>query len=104
MDKKKGIYGANGAKPSSKKSGGVNPEQILCVSLDISKYFHLVMLHNGLGEIVAGQVLKVVAGRLQTHQDHLGSHLLDGFIDPLAQLLETGFEDVDLESRPHYLS
>jgi transposase len=27
-------------------------EQILCVSLDIHKYFHVVMLHNGLGEIV----------------------------------------------------
>lgn len=27
-------------------------EQILCVSLDISKYFHVVMIHNGLGEIV----------------------------------------------------
>lgn len=30
---------------------GVPLEQILCVSLDISKYFHLVMIHNGLGEI-----------------------------------------------------
>jgi transposase len=27
-------------------------EQLLCVSLDISKYFHVVMIHNGLGEIV----------------------------------------------------
>ena len=34
------------------KIRGLNPEQILCVSLDISKYFHVVMLHNGLGEIV----------------------------------------------------
>lgn len=34
------------------KIRGLNPEQILCVSIDISKYFHLVMLHNGLGEIV----------------------------------------------------
>jgi transposase len=34
------------------KIRGLNPEQILCVSLDISKYFHLVMIHNGLGEIV----------------------------------------------------
>ena len=24
----------------------------MCVSLDISKYFHVVMIHNGLGEIV----------------------------------------------------
>jgi transposase len=31
---------------------GVPPEQILCVSLDISKYFHVAMIHNGLGEIV----------------------------------------------------
>jgi transposase len=27
-------------------------EQILCVSLDIHKYFHVVMMHNALGEIV----------------------------------------------------
>jgi transposase len=27
-------------------------EQILCVSLDIHKYFHVVMIHNALGEIV----------------------------------------------------
>ena len=31
---------------------GIPSEQILCVSLDISKYFHVVMIHNGLGEIV----------------------------------------------------
>ena len=31
---------------------GIASEQILCVSLDISKYFHVVMIHNGLGEIV----------------------------------------------------
>ncbi len=31
---------------------GVPSEQILCVSLDISKYFHVVMIHNGLGEVV----------------------------------------------------
>ena len=31
---------------------GIPLEQILCVSLDISKYFHVVMLHNALGEIV----------------------------------------------------
>ena len=31
---------------------GLAPEHILCVSLDISKYFHVVMIHNGLGEIV----------------------------------------------------
>jgi transposase len=31
---------------------GLDLEQILCVSLDISKYFHVVMIHNALGEIV----------------------------------------------------
>ncbi len=30
----------------------IPPERILCVSLDIGKYFHLVMIHNALGEIV----------------------------------------------------
>jgi transposase len=31
---------------------GIFPEQILCVSIDVSKDFHVVLLHNGLGEIV----------------------------------------------------
>jgi transposase len=31
---------------------GVDRARILCVSLDISKYFHLVMMHNACGEIV----------------------------------------------------
>ena len=31
---------------------GIPPEQILCVSVDISKYFHVAMIHNGLGEII----------------------------------------------------
>jgi transposase len=34
------------------KIRGVPMEQILCVSLDIHKYFHVVMIHNALGEIV----------------------------------------------------
>ena len=34
------------------KIRGLNPEQILCVSRDISQYFHWVMRHNGLGEMV----------------------------------------------------
>lgn len=34
------------------KIRGLSQEQILCVSLDISKYFHVVIIHNGLGEIV----------------------------------------------------
>lgn len=34
------------------KIRGLNLEQVLCVSLDISKYFQVVMIHNGLGEIV----------------------------------------------------
>lgn len=31
---------------------GIPSEQVLCVSLDISKYFHVVMMHNGLGEMI----------------------------------------------------
>ena len=31
---------------------GIALERILCVSLDISKYFHVVMMHNALGEVV----------------------------------------------------
>ena len=34
------------------KIRGIPLEQILCVSLDIHKYFHVVMIHNALGEIV----------------------------------------------------
>ena len=33
------------------KIRGIPLEQILCVSLDIHKYFHVVMIHNALGEI-----------------------------------------------------
>ncbi len=34
------------------KIRGINQEQVLCVSLDISKYFQVVIIHNALGEIV----------------------------------------------------
>lgn len=34
------------------KIRGIPLEQILCVSVDIHKYYHLGMIHNGLGEIV----------------------------------------------------
>jgi transposase len=34
------------------KIRGIPLDRVLCVSLDIHKYFHVVMLHNALGEIV----------------------------------------------------
>ncbi len=34
------------------KIRGLNLEHVLCISLDISKYFQVVMIHNALGEIV----------------------------------------------------
>ncbi len=34
------------------KIRGIPLDRILCVSLDVHKYFHVVMLHNALGEIV----------------------------------------------------
>jgi transposase len=35
------------------KIRGIPLDRILCVSLDVHKYFHVVMIHNALGEIVA---------------------------------------------------
>ncbi len=34
------------------KIRGIPMDRILCVSLDVHKYFHVVMMHNALGEIV----------------------------------------------------
>jgi len=34
------------------KIRGIPLERVLCVSLGIHKYFHVVMIHNALGEIV----------------------------------------------------
>ena len=34
------------------KIRGIPMDQILCVSLDVHKYFHVVIIHNALGEIV----------------------------------------------------
>jgi hypothetical protein len=31
---------------------GIPSEQMMCVSLDVSIYFHVAMIHNGLGEIL----------------------------------------------------
>lgn len=31
---------------------GIPPEQILCVSVNLSKYFYVPMIHNDLGEIL----------------------------------------------------
>ena len=49
--KKTHIRGKRG-QAFAEKMRGRNLEQVLCVSLDISKYFHVVMIHNGLGEMV----------------------------------------------------
>ena len=38
------------------KMRGIPVEQILCVSLDIHEYFHVVMMHNALGEIVTAPI------------------------------------------------
>ena len=45
-------YETPGGQAFADKIRGLNLEQILCVSLDISKYFQVVMIHNALGEIV----------------------------------------------------
>ncbi len=32
---------------------GIPREQIICVSIDVHKYYHLVMIHNDYGDILA---------------------------------------------------
>ena len=54
-------------------------DQILCVSLDISKYFHIVMIYNVLGDIVTPTF---EIGILQRSFDHL-CQVIDGAVASL---------------------
>jgi len=53
---------------------------------------------------VAGQVLKVMPGRFQAGQDHLGSAPRAGFVYRGAQGGETALKDIDLKGRRHDLA
>jgi len=68
---------------------GVPAEQILCVSIDISKYFHVVMIHNGLGEIVL-QPFEV--GIYRSDFDQLCQAIAQARVKTQAQVVLVGME------------
>lgn len=68
---------------------GIAPEQLLCVSLDISKYFHVVMIHNGLGEIV---IPTFDIDIYQTGFDQLGQAIARAKATTQAQVVLVGME------------
>lgn len=68
---------------------GVPAEQILCVSADISKYFHVVMVHNGLGEIV---LRPFDVGIYQSDFDQLCQAIAQARVKAQAQVVLVGME------------
>ena len=68
---------------------GIPPERILCVSLDIHKYFHVVMLHNALGELVAPTFEIDI---FQTGFDQLSQAITDAKAKTQAQIVLLGME------------
>ena len=64
-------------------------DQILCVSLDISKYFHVVMIHNVLGDIVTPTFEIDI---WQRGFDHLGQVIDAAVAYTNAQLVLVGME------------
>ncbi len=68
---------------------GIPAEQILCVSLDISKYFHVVMIHNGLGEIVKPTF---EINMLQSGLDQLCQAIEQAKVQTSAQVVLIGME------------
>lgn len=68
---------------------GIPPEQILCVSLDISKYFHVAMIHNGLGEIV---IPTFEIDIFQSGFDQLCQKMDEAKLDTQAQAILVGME------------
>ena len=71
------------------KIRGVALDQILCVSLDVHKYFHVVMIHNALGEIVTPTFEIDI---LQTGFDHLCQAIEQAIVRTQAQVVLTGME------------
>lgn len=90
---------------------GVCPEQILCVSIDISKDFHVVLLHNGLGEIVTAsfeidifrsgferlcQVVEAARARTQAQVILVGMEPTGHYYENLARHIQATRQDVTL--------
>jgi transposase len=72
----------------------VDRARILCVSLDISKYFHVVMMHNAYGEIVTPS--------FEIDIFHSGFEHLCRTIDETAARLEAEVVLIGMEPTGHY--
>jgi transposase len=87
------------------KIRGIPAERILCVSIDIHKYFHVVMLHNALGEIVTPtfeidifrtgfeqlcQVIKDASQRIGAQVVLTGMEPTSHYFENLARYLQDG--------------
>jgi transposase len=71
------------------KIRGIPLNHILCVSLDIHKYFHVVVLHNALGEIVTPTFEVDI---FQTGFDQLGQAIDTAVAQTHAQVVLLGME------------
>lgn len=68
---------------------GIALDRILCASLDVHKYFHLVMIHNALGEIVTPTFEIDI---FQTGVDRLCQAMDEALARTHAQLVLLGLE------------
>ncbi len=71
------------------KIRGIPMEQILCVSLDIHKYFHVVIIHDALGEIVTPTFEIDI---FQTGYEQLCRAVDEAIVRTDAQVVLTGME------------
>jgi transposase len=71
------------------KIRGIPLDRILCVSIDVHKYFHVVMIHNALGEIVTPTFEIDI---FQTGFDQLCQAIDDATVRTKAQVVLTGLE------------
>ncbi|HVP20838.1 MAG TPA: IS110 family transposase [Anaerolineaceae bacterium] len=92
---------------------GVPLDRILCVSLDIGKYFHVAMIHNGLGEIITPifevdmfqrgyamlcQEIEKAKARTQAQTVWVGMEPTSHYFENLARQLLNGGYAVTLEN------
>jgi transposase len=71
------------------KIRGIPLDQILCVSLDVHKYFHVVIIHNALGEIVTPTFEIDI---FQTGFEQLCLAIDEAIVQTKAQIILTGME------------
>jgi len=73
---------------------GMDRARILCVSLDISKYFHVVMMHNAYGEMVTPS--------FEIDIFHSGFEHLCHIIDQAAARIDAEVVLIGMEPTGHY--